>query len=79
MAELEWGHESRRSRSLLFVYDASGGVRVYVAQTGRSLTRLPAGSGHWNSPIVVDGKVALPEGNANNHGTNGVFNIYRLP
>ncbi len=64
---------------LVFIYDPSGGLRVYVAQTGRIITRLDAGAGHWNSPIVVDGKIALPEGNANNHGTSGVLNIYRLP
>jgi outer membrane protein assembly factor BamB len=64
---------------LLFVYDAGGGIHVYQAQSGNLVTRLATGAGHWNSPIVVDGKIALPEGNANSHGTSGVLNIFRLP
>jgi hypothetical protein len=43
------------------------------------VARLSAGSGHWNSPIVTDGRIALPEGNANDHSLSGVLNIYRLP
>ena len=39
---------------------------------------LSAGSGHWNSPIVIDGRVALPEGDANHHATSGVLDIWRL-
>jgi hypothetical protein len=34
---------------------------------------------HWQSPIVVDGRVAMPEGSANDHATSGVLDIYRLP
>ncbi|MGH7733243.1 MAG: hypothetical protein ACREOE_05965, partial [Gemmatimonadales bacterium] len=64
---------------MLFVYDPGGGLNVYDAATGTDLATLECGSGHWNSPIVVDGRVALPEGNANAHRTSGVFNIWRLP
>ena len=39
--------------------------------------RLTAGSGHWNSPIVTDGRIALPEGDANDHRTSGVLDIWR--
>ena len=39
------------------------------------MATLDAGPGHWNSPIVVDGRVALPEGNANDHRTTGVLDI----
>ena len=28
--------------------------------------------------VVVDGRVALPEGNANDHATSGVLDIWRL-
>lgn len=63
---------------LLFVYDPRGGLRVYVPATGRLITTLASGGGHWNSPIVVDGRIALPEGNANDHRTSGVFDIWRL-
>jgi hypothetical protein len=63
---------------LLYVYSPSGGLNVYRPTTGALLARLPAGPGHWNSPIVTDGRIALPEGNANDHRTSGVLNIYRL-
>jgi hypothetical protein len=61
---------------LLWVYDPSGGLRVYVPTTGRLVTTLPAGAGHWNSPIAIDGRVALPEGDANDHGTSGILDIW---
>ncbi len=64
---------------LLFVYAPSGGLNVYDAASGRRVTRLQAGSGHWNSPIVVDGMVVLPEGNANRHATSGVLDVWRVP
>jgi hypothetical protein len=64
---------------LLFVYDPRGGLRVYVADTGRLVTTLACGGGHWNSPIVVDGRIALPEGDANAHATKGVLDIWRIP
>jgi len=65
---------------LLYIYDPAGaGVRVYRPKTGALVARLPAGPGHWNSPIVTDGRVALPEGNANDNRLSGVLNIYRLP
>jgi outer membrane protein assembly factor BamB len=61
---------------LLYVYDPGGGLRVYEPETGRQLASLDCGNGHWNSPIVVDGRIALPEGNANQHLTTGVLNIW---
>jgi PQQ-like domain len=64
---------------LLYVYDPNGSLRILRPTTGGSVATLPAGSGHWNSPIVVAGRIALPEGNANDHATSGVLNIYRLP
>jgi hypothetical protein len=62
---------------LLWVYGPAGGLRVYAAKSGKLVTTLQAGPGHWNSPIVVDGRVALPEGNANDHLTSGVLDIWR--
>jgi len=65
---------------LLWVYDpGGGGLRVYGLPSGKVVTTLSAGSGHWNSPIVTDGRVALPEGDANDHATSGVLDIWRLP
>jgi glucose dehydrogenase len=64
---------------LLYVYDPGGGLVVYEPETGRQIAKLDCGGGHWNSPIVVDGRIALPEGNANQHRTTGVVNIWRVP
>ncbi|HVO38937.1 MAG TPA: PQQ-binding-like beta-propeller repeat protein [Spirochaetia bacterium] len=64
---------------MLFVYDPRGGLRIYEAAAGRLMTTLACGPGHWNSPVVADGRIALPEGNANAHRTSGVLNIWRLP
>ncbi len=73
---------------LLFVYDpdrgyrslfGSGGLNVYDASSGKRLATLPCGPGHWSSPIVVDGKIILPEGDANADATRGVLDIWTLP
>ncbi len=64
---------------MLFVYDPGGGLHLYDAASGHGIGTLPCGSGHWNSPIAVDGRIALPEGNANDRRTSGVFDIWRLP
>lgn len=61
---------------LLYVYDPTGGLNVYDPLSGDRLTTLEAGPGHWSSPIVAGGVVALPEGNANDHTTEGVLNLY---
>jgi len=52
---------------------------VYDPATGRELVKLECGGGHWNSPIVADGRIALPEGNSNDHAIRGIINIWRLP
>jgi outer membrane protein assembly factor BamB len=62
---------------LLYVY--SGSLNVYSPTTGRRLASFPVGGRHWNSPIVTDGRIAVPEGNANNHNTRGTLEIFRLP
>jgi outer membrane protein assembly factor BamB len=63
---------------LLYVYDPEGRLNVYVPSSGHRVASLPAGHGHWSSPIVADGRVILPEGDANDHATTGVLNMYRL-
>jgi PQQ-like domain len=64
---------------LLYVYDPRGGLRLYEPTKGTPVANLESGSGHWNSPIVVNGKIALPEGNANQHASSGVLDIWSLP
>jgi hypothetical protein len=62
---------------LLYVYDPQGGgVRVYRPGSPRAIAALPAGSGHWNSPIVADGHVIVPVGDANEHETSGTVEIF---
>jgi len=63
----------------VFVYDPGGALRVYEVATGNKIAELANGGGHWNSPIVADGRIALPEGSANSHSSSGIFNIWRLP
>jgi outer membrane protein assembly factor BamB len=68
------------SGGLLWVYDPhGGGLRVYKPASGQLVATLPAGGGHWNSPIVTDRLVVEPEGDANAHARSGVLDIWRLP
>jgi hypothetical protein len=51
---------------------------IYLPRSGKKLRTLAAGGGHWNSAIVADRRIALPEGDANGHALSGVLDIYRL-
>jgi hypothetical protein len=63
---------------LLYVYDPTGGaLNVYSPRSGRRVASLPAEAGHWNSPIVYDGRIALPVGNANDQKRSGTLLLYR--
>jgi outer membrane protein assembly factor BamB len=66
------------ARGLLYVYDPRGGLRIYDAVGGKQIALLEAGKGHWNSPVVADGRIALPEGNANSHTAAGVLDIWSI-
>jgi hypothetical protein len=62
---------------LLYVYDPSGGgVRVYRPGSPSAIAKLPGDSGHWNSPIVLDGHVVEPEGNGNDHSLSGKLDLF---
>jgi outer membrane protein assembly factor BamB len=63
--------------SLLYVA-GNGAVNVYLPASGRKVASLPIGSVHWQSPVVAAGRIAIPEGNANDHATSGVLDIFRL-
>jgi hypothetical protein len=64
---------------LLYVYDPSGGgIEVYRPRSGRPIAKLAGSSGHWNSPIVVDGHVVEPEGNANDHSLTGALDLFSV-
>ncbi len=64
---------------LLYTYDPSGSLIVRDPRSGAELDSLAAPSGHWNSPIVVGGRIILPVGNANARSTTGTLNVYHLP
>jgi len=63
--------------SLLYVA-GSGAVNVYVPTSGRRVASLPTGPVHWQSPIVADGHVVMPEGNANDHAASGLLDVFSL-
>jgi hypothetical protein len=64
---------------LLYVYDMQDGVlNVRNPVTGHVDRALPAGPGHWNSPIVVGGRIILADGNYMSPGSANIF-IYHLP
>jgi outer membrane protein assembly factor BamB len=64
---------------LLYVFNPAGSLNVYEPTSGRELISLPAAPGHWNSPIVTGGRVIVPVGDANDHSTTGIIDIYHLP
>jgi hypothetical protein len=62
---------------LLYVYDPSeGAIDVYRPGSGHPIAKLPGQAGHWNSPIVIDGHVVEPEGNANDHSLHGQLDLF---
>jgi DNA-binding beta-propeller fold protein YncE len=62
---------------LLYVYDPdAGGIDVYHPSSGNPIAHLPGSPGHWNSPIVADGHIVEPEGNANDHLLTGSLEIF---
>ncbi|HEY6782105.1 MAG TPA: PQQ-binding-like beta-propeller repeat protein [Candidatus Dormibacteraeota bacterium] len=62
---------------LLYVYDPSaGGINVYHPGSPRPIAKLTGAPGHWNSPIVVDGHIVEPEGNANDHALTGTLELF---
>ena len=64
---------------LLYVYDPGGGISIRRPLTGALLRTLPAGSGHWNSPIVVGGRIIEPTGDYHSSASSSTIDIYHLP
>ena len=65
---------------LLYVYDQTDGTLIIRSPTtGRQLASLPAGQGHWNSPIISGDRIFLPTGNANDRASTGTLDIFHLP
>jgi outer membrane protein assembly factor BamB len=61
---------------LLYVA-GNGALHVYAPANGHLLATLPTGTVHWQSPIVCGGVVVMPEGDANQHATSGVLDLFR--
>jgi outer membrane protein assembly factor BamB len=59
---------------LLYIYDpAPRGAKLHVfdAVSGNSVAELDTGGGHWNSAIVADNRIAMPEGAISGFGFAG--------
>lgn len=64
---------------LLYVYEPNaGGIEVYAPTSPQPIAHLPGAPGHWNSPIVVDGHIAEPEGDVNDHSGSGTLDLFSV-
>jgi outer membrane protein assembly factor BamB len=65
---------------LLYVYDElDGKLLVRAPASGVVLHTMPASQGHWNSPIVVGGRIILPTGNYHDGASSSTIDIFHLP
>ena len=65
---------------LLYIYDeVDGQLDVRRPGSGALLRSLPVGQGHWNSPIVVGGRVIEPTGSYHDSSATSTIDIYHLP
>ncbi len=65
---------------LLYTYDESGGqLDIRRPQTGALVRALPVAPGHWNSPIVVGGRVIVPTGSYHDSSSSSTVYVYHLP
>jgi outer membrane protein assembly factor BamB len=65
---------------LLYVYnELQGQLLVRRPESGAVLQSLPVASGHWNSPIVVGGRIILPTGSYHDSVGSSVVEIFHLP
>jgi hypothetical protein len=60
---------------LLYIFElesqTAGHVTVLDALSGKPVAKLDCGGGHWNSVIVADNRIALPEGAISGFGGRG--------
>ncbi len=54
-------------------------LEIRQPTTGALLHTMPAALGHWNTPIIVGGRIMLPVGDYQRLQTHGALFIYHLP
>ncbi len=65
---------------LLYLYDENGGrLDIRRPVSGALVRALPSARGHWNSPIVVGGRIILPTGSYHDSSPTTTLEIYHLP
>lgn len=64
---------------LLYVFDPGGSMDIRRPLTGALVRSMPAGTGHWNSPIVLGGRIIEPTGAYGSDARSSVVDIYHLP
>jgi len=64
---------------LLYMYDETGGqLDIRRPQTGALVRALRVAPGHWNSPIVVGGRVIVPTGSYHDSSSSSTVYVYHL-
>jgi outer membrane protein assembly factor BamB len=64
---------------LLYVFDPGGTLSIRNPANGALVQALPAGSGHWNSPIVTGGRIVEPTGAYGSGASSSTIDIWHLP
>ncbi|HEY2318535.1 MAG TPA: PQQ-binding-like beta-propeller repeat protein [Solirubrobacteraceae bacterium] len=64
---------------LLYVFDPGGTLNIRRPLTGGLVRALPAGSGHWNSPIAAGGRIVEPTGAYGSGASSSTIDIWHLP
>ncbi|MFL5860822.1 MAG: PQQ-binding-like beta-propeller repeat protein [Solirubrobacteraceae bacterium] len=64
---------------LLYVFNPGGALNIRRPLNGALVRALSAGSGHWNSPIVVGGRIVEPTGAYGSGASSGTIDIWHLP
>jgi glucose dehydrogenase len=64
---------------LLYVFDPGGTINIRRPLSGALVRSLPAVGGHWNSPIVTEGRLIEPTGAYSSSAGTSVIDVYHLP
>jgi hypothetical protein len=65
---------------LLYVYDEiDGKLLVRAPASGAVLRSMSVPQGHWDSPIVVSGRIILPTGSYHDSSSTSTIDIFHLP